>query len=117
MAISVITKTAFGEKISFLFGTRFLTQLKNHYKIDEFEQLGKVLESPDISTLSQMLFLAHENACFFMRKDLMIDDVERMYFFIDEIGIEEASNFIMEGLKALIDVKGETKEGVKKKKV
>jgi len=102
------------ETLSFLFGVRFLTLLQKSLKIDTFEEIGAKLEKPTFEDISKILFCAHENACFYLRKELVVEDADRMHYTLDEMGIEAAMTLLSDGMGELMSVEG---KGAKKKVV
>lgn len=93
-------------KVSFLFGVRFITLLQKGFGISKLEEIGERLASPTFEDIALILFSAHENACFYMRKDLVIESADYMHFFIDDIGMEKAMTLLTDGMSELMNVQG-----------
>ena len=102
-------------KTSFLFGVRFITLLQKKLGISKLEEIGEKLSSPTFEDIAIILFCAHENACFFQRKDLHIESEDYMHFFIDEIGINKAMEVLTDGMSELLSVQSDKGGGTKKK--
>jgi hypothetical protein len=104
------------ETISFLFGVRFLTLLQKTLNIETFEEIGARLQKPTFEDIAKILFCAHENACFYLRKELTIEDADRMHYTLDDMGIEKAMEVLSDGMSELMAVTNGT-QGAKKKAV
>lgn len=125
MAQIKTVKTSFGN-IDFMFGFRILKSLKQHVGVSDLGKLAEKFEGVtngdgyDISELmdfvSGLLWVAHENACFFKRESLLIDEKERMYFVVDEIGIDEASKIAFEGFTQMMGSENAKPQKATKKK-
>jgi len=100
--------------IALLFGVRFITLLQKKLHIENLEQIGDRMISPTFEDVASILFCAHENACFYQRKDLTVDSVDFMLFLLDEIGTKRAVDIIAEGMQETMNVQG---GGGEKKKV
>ena len=98
-------------KVSFLFGVRFITLLQKALDIKNLEDIGKQLEAPTFEDVATMLMCAHENACFYNRKDLVIENVDWMLLLIDELGVAPVMELLTDGLSELMAVE----KGAKKK--
>jgi len=97
-------------KVSFLFGVRFISLLQKSFGIKNLEDIGQQLENPTLDDVATMLYLAHENACFYMRNDLTIESGDRMLFLVDEVGMEEVMNLLADGLSDMTKVGGSKKK-------
>jgi hypothetical protein len=110
--------------VEFLFGTRILKLIKTHMGVDDilklatkFTNIGKDIEQggqADVSELmdfvSKLLWIAHENACFYKRTDLIIDDPDRMFFLIDELGMDKVFSVAMDGYLESVNIEGDGKK-------
>jgi len=111
----LITKEYNEQKVSFYFGTRVFALMETEMGIDDLSQMGERFEKPKFSDIATMLFLAHENACFMNKVDLVIESVDHIYNFIDEMGIDVAQEILSDGISALMNVKADNSK--KKTKV
>lgn len=112
MAKLTTIKTKSGD-VTFLFGVRFITLLQEQLGLKTFEEIGERLASPTFRDIALILFCAHENACFFLRKELTIENADFMHYLMDEIGIEKPTQIMTDGIQELFSVmEGKT---VKKK--
>jgi len=111
-------------KVDFLFGFRVLKQLKAVTDItdmavmaEKFQSFGG--ESVDISEVidfvSKILWVAHENACFYKRLGLDIESPDMMLFFIDEVGIKKATEIAFDGFSQMMQVEQTAPAPTKKK--
>lgn len=103
----LITKEYKDQKVSFYFGTRVFALMETEMGIDDLSQMGERFEKPKFSDIATMLFLAHENACFINKDNLVIESVDHIYNFIDELGIDVAQEILSEGIGALMNVKAD----------
>jgi hypothetical protein len=101
----LITQDLNGEKVSFYFGTRIFALMETEMGIEDMSQLATRFEKPKFSDIATMLFLAHENACFINKKDLVINNVDEIYQLIDELGIDVAQEILADGITSLMNVK------------
>lgn len=98
--------------IELLFGIRILKNIKKYMGITDLAKLAEKFEdytegdSVDVSELMDfvagLLWVAHENACFFKREAPVIEDSERMFFVIDEIGIDKAAQLAFDGFTQMM---------------
>jgi len=114
--IKTIKSETFGD-ISFLWGSRILELIPNELGVKTISELGKHMQdSEDVGIIRKLLNLAHENACFFMKKDLQIEP-NMMSYFIDDIGgIEEGFKIISAGISEMMRVNNPQLMGSTKKK-
>jgi hypothetical protein len=103
-------------KVSFLFGSRVMTLLQRFWNIKTMEEIGERLSSPTFEDIAVILYCAHENACFYMKKDLIVESADHMHFFIDEAGMDKVQQIIAEGFEDIMRVHT-AQAGAKKKAV
>jgi len=101
--------------VSFLFGVRFIALLQRSLGIANLEEIGERLTKPTFDDIAKILFCAHENACFFNRKDLVIENSDFMLYFIDDIGLEKVMQIVSEGVGEMMSVVGSNAKPTKKK--
>jgi hypothetical protein len=73
--------------------------------VKSLADMGNVMtENPEISVVAKIMAMAHENACFFMKEGVKLDD-QTMYFLIDDIGgLNTAMGIISDGLTSMLGV-------------
>lgn len=110
----LITKDYDGKKVSFYFGTRIFALMETALGIDDLAQMGQRFQNPKFSDIATVLHLAHENACFMNKQDLVIESVDHTYAFIDAVGIDVAKDILSDGITSMMDVKpaGAKKKGM-----
>jgi len=93
------------KEISFLFGMRFIDNLLEAFGKETLEDVGNIIsEKTKVSDIATILFIAHENACFFMRKNLSVESKERMLFLVDQMGLQESILFVAKGFTESISM-------------
>jgi hypothetical protein len=110
--IQVRTYTAQRGEVSFLFGTRALSIAAKNMGAESISKFAAKFSEPSFADIAQLLFAGHENACFYMKKDLVYQNTDEIYEFIDDIGMGEMTALMT---AAMQDMSGNS--GGKKKEV
>jgi hypothetical protein len=108
--VNLITIDTSRGDVSFLFGTRALSIASKLMGVGGLNEFARKFSDPGFEEVVTLLYAGHENACFYLKKDLVVKDRDDMFLVLDEIGMTKGMEVVTEAIMQMAgDMAGKKK--------